>query len=267
MAIILDNSYAYFSDGTSQTTSTISFACSGSDRLLVVTIPESRLRTYSVTYNGVSMTSAKAINDGFNSVEIFYLINPPTGTHNVVVTYNSALTYRDVCVMSFNGIKQISPLGATASVSGNVQNKSLSITTTQVNSLIIEVLSAQDGTHTATASQSVVLSGGNRMSSYKIVTTATSYDETYSSTISQDSCFAIAEFLESVLPTVTTQDATDVTKDSFTANGNITALGGVNATRRGFCYKQGTSGDPSISDPTIYEDGDFSTGAYNLPIT
>lgn len=70
-----------------------------------------------------------------------------------------------------------------------------------------------------------------------------------------------------VAPTVTTQAATNITKNSFTGNGNITATGGTNATRRGFCYKVGTSGDPTIADSIAYDDGDFGTGAFTKNIT
>ena len=68
-----------------------------------------------------------------------------------------------------------------------------------------------------------------------------------------------------VAPTVTTQDATNITTTSCTGNGNIT--GGDGATRRGFCYKVGTSGDPTTADSVAYNDGTYSTGAYTKSIT
>jgi hypothetical protein len=68
-------------------------------------------------------------------------------------------------------------------------------------------------------------------------------------------------------PTVTTQDVTDVTSSGFTGNGNITATGGVNATRRGFCYKVGVSGDPTTADSVAYDDGSYGTGAYTKAVT
>lgn len=69
-------------------------------------------------------------------------------------------------------------------------------------------------------------------------------------------------------PTVTTQAASEVVSVSFIGNGNITATGGTNASRRGFCYKVGTSGDPVIAtDSLAYDDGSFSTGAYTKTIT
>ena len=73
--------------------------------------------------------------------------------------------------------------------------------------------------------------------------------------------------LQVVAPTLTTQSATNIAQTSCTGNGNITATGGANATRRGFCYKTGTSGDPTVSDSVAYDDGDFGTGAFTKSIT
>ena len=65
-----------------------------------------------------------------------------------------------------------------------------------------------------------------------------------------------------VAPTVTTQSADQIATTSVRGNGNITATGGENCTRRGFCYKAGTSGDPTTSDSVAYDDGSFGTGAF-----
>lgn len=70
-----------------------------------------------------------------------------------------------------------------------------------------------------------------------------------------------------VAPTVTTQACSSVTLNTATANGNITETGGAAVTRRGFCYKTGTSGDPTTSDSTTYDDGTFGTGAYTKGLT
>ena len=64
------------------------------------------------------------------------------------------------------------------------------------------------------------------------------------------------------VPALTTDSVSDLTDDSVTANGTITELGGENSTRRGFCYKIGDTGDPTILDTVIYDDGDFSLGAF-----
>mgnify|MGYP001451698045 CR=1 FL=1 len=64
-------------------------------------------------------------------------------------------------------------------------------------------------------------------------------------------------------PTVTTQAVSNTTSDGFTCNGDITNIvDGLNATRRGFCYMLGTSGDPTTANSVAYDDGNFGTGAY-----
>lgn len=69
--------------------------------------------------------------------------------------------------------------------------------------------------------------------------------------------------------TVTTQSASSITTTGFTGNGNITNTGGEgnDVTRRGFCYKAGTSGDPTTADSVVYDDGAFGTGAYTKAVT
>jgi hypothetical protein len=66
---------------------------------------------------------------------------------------------------------------------------------------------------------------------------------------------------------VTTSAASSVIPFSFIGNGNITSLGDYSITRKGFCYKVGTSGDPTTSDSVAYDDGTFSTGSYTKSIT
>jgi len=68
-------------------------------------------------------------------------------------------------------------------------------------------------------------------------------------------------------PTVTTQACTDVSYNTATGNGNITATGGANCTTRGFCYMAGTSGDPTTANSTVFDTGSFDTGAYTKAIT
>lgn len=70
-----------------------------------------------------------------------------------------------------------------------------------------------------------------------------------------------------VAPTVTTQAVSSIDKTTATGNGNITDTGGENATRRGFCYLQGSSGDPTTANSVVYDDGSFGTGAYTKAIT
>ena len=72
---------------------------------------------------------------------------------------------------------------------------------------------------------------------------------------------------DTVSPTVTTQAASSITSTTCLGNGNITDEGTADVTRRGFCYKAGTTGDPTTADSVAYDDGSFSTGAYTKTIS
>ena len=72
----------------------------------------------------------------------------------------------------------------------------------------------------------------------------------------------------SVAPTVQTNAASAISYLAFTANGNISVTGdedGVGS--RGFCYKEGTSGDPTLSDSYVIDSGPFGAGAFSKAIT
>jgi hypothetical protein len=72
---------------------------------------------------------------------------------------------------------------------------------------------------------------------------------------------------EQVSPVLTTQACSSVAGTTATFNGTITTTGGASVTRRGFCYKTGTSGEPTVSDTTIYYDGTFGNGSYTADIS
>jgi len=68
------------------------------------------------------------------------------------------------------------------------------------------------------------------------------------------------------VPTVTTNAVTEPLWKQGMANGNIIDVGDLTVTRRGFCWKQASSGDPTIADNIVYEDGSFAEGSYSLLI-
>jgi hypothetical protein len=72
---------------------------------------------------------------------------------------------------------------------------------------------------------------------------------------------------QAVNPTVTTQTATSVTSSGCTGNGTITDVGTSDVTRRGFCYKVGTSGDPTTADSVAYDDDTYGWGVFTKAIS
>ncbi len=81
----------------------------------------------SVTYNGASLTFAGASTNGTVRSELWYLVAPTSGTHNVVVTAPNA----DVVTatsMSFTGVNQATPLGSAVSAIGTGTTPSVAST-------------------------------------------------------------------------------------------------------------------------------------------
>jgi len=123
-------------------TTNVSFShtCAANATLLIVGCGE-RSVVSGVTYNGVAMTSATgAFNNGAsNNSNIFYLLNPATGTNTVVVSHSSGATV--AIAMSFIGAGSIS--GATTAT-GNSTTPSVTITST-TNSLVADWVNHNQG--------------------------------------------------------------------------------------------------------------------------
>ena len=133
----------------------------GSNLLLVVgvsmNISARNTTTVSgVTYNGVALASAGAHNDSTNvrRVEMWYLVNPPTGNNNVIVTVNipgggNPNIGTVVGATTFTGVDQTTPIRAFAGNDGNSDSANVTVASS-VNDLVIDTL-AIDGSHTVNA--------------------------------------------------------------------------------------------------------------------
>ncbi|HSY38142.1 MAG TPA: hypothetical protein VLA79_01405, partial [Polyangia bacterium] len=83
----------------------------------------------SVTYNGAALTFAGASTNGTVRSEIWYLIAPPSGAHNVVVTAPNADAVTATS-MSFTGVNQGTPLGTAVTAIGTGTTPSVTTTST-----------------------------------------------------------------------------------------------------------------------------------------
>lgn len=100
-----------------------------------------------VTYNGVALTKATGSPvDGpaasrYLSAEIWYLLNPASGTNNIVATYAAAVDTAYLQGASFSGVAQVNPIDANASLSTTTGNPwTTSITTVTNNDFIVNVI-------------------------------------------------------------------------------------------------------------------------------
>lgn len=202
MAILKDSITTKEYGGGSTNTLTWSHTCSGSNRLLVVTVPESRVSTVSsITYNSVNLTKAisKKVADPYNpNAEIWYLIAPDTGTHDIVITFGQSITYRVAGAVSFTGCSQSNVLGAVSYKESEVKGKSITITTEYDNSVLIDCLGDTGSTNTPSSGQTAICNFDNRVSSYEVVIGKGDYTQTYSADLVARNMFIVAEFKEHV---------------------------------------------------------------------
>jgi|GEM_PF-2738431 len=109
------------------------------------------------------------------------------------------------------------------------------------------------GTYSASGAFSGAISG--------LTASTTYYFRPYAVNSAGTSTGAIMSFTTATTPSVTTSAASGVTQTAATLNGEITALGGENAIRRGFAW--GTNSALNGGDTaTTTSNGSFSTGTF-----
>ncbi len=123
---------------------------SGPYRLLAVAVMiRADESVSSVTYGGELLVEAIAQNDSNDStqqrVEIWYLVNPPLGTANVIVHLATSANPSAIAAVNFTGVDQTTPLGQTAGADDATptNNATTPITTLYDDSLIFGAVSAR----------------------------------------------------------------------------------------------------------------------------
>jgi len=103
----------------------------------------------SITYGGEDLSLAKAQNASDlaaeQRVEIWYLVNPPVVSANVIVHLADSANPSAIAAVNFTGVDQSSPIGATAGNDGVGTNVTTSITTLNADSLLFGAASTRGG--------------------------------------------------------------------------------------------------------------------------
>jgi len=155
MAIAVDAS----SKGTGGSTAsrTWSHTCTGTDLILVVgvDIRGNGNTCTGVTYNGVSMTevgTSQVVSTlYYDKAQMFYLLNPDTGTHDVIATYGSA-NYQGTTAVSYTGVSQVSqPDASTDNSATTTATKTTTLTTVADNCWTILIGMSEGGNTSAGA--------------------------------------------------------------------------------------------------------------------
>ena len=140
---------------------TVSHTTAGDDRLMLVGVSfgfDLGDSVSSVTYNGTSLSlvGKRYHSDKASGMEIWSLVAPDTGTHDVVVNNTGTSHYGAVIgVMTFNGVDQSTPLGSFSSSRGRSTTPS-----TNVTSATGELVFGVVGVDTQTASANITPGAG-----------------------------------------------------------------------------------------------------------
>ena len=133
--------------GDKVTTLTVSHTTgTGNNRLMLVGVSDRESAGLTVTYDGDPLLEyGHQITNSNARTHIFYMINPPSGTFDVVVTATSNNFDKGciVGVMSFAGVDQNTPLNTYASSVGTSGDPTLTGITTASNELIFNVVAFQ----------------------------------------------------------------------------------------------------------------------------
>ncbi|KPJ58334.1 MAG: hypothetical protein AMJ46_14325, partial [Latescibacteria bacterium DG_63] len=149
---------------TDDTSITIPHTTSGSNRLMLVGVSinndglETVVNPDGITYNGVPLSFVGAINNTRSGgddgrVEIWQLVAPSTGTHDVEITFSDPLLLQAVAgVMSFTGVDQSDPLGPFASNENDPSPATVDVQSA-VNELVFGVVCTEYGAITTDSGQ------------------------------------------------------------------------------------------------------------------
>ena len=136
-------------------TKTWSHTTSGTNRLLVLSahIWQDVAGTGTVTsasYGGQALTKATSTRMVGIAEEVWYLVNPPTGSNTVSVTVTGATDAIKLGVSTWTGVDQSTPIPVKTGALGVSGNPSVSLTTTSTNNVVLASLDRFSTTNATT---------------------------------------------------------------------------------------------------------------------
>lgn len=141
-------------------TQTSQHTVSGTDRFLVVEtvfFSSGQINVNDVSYNGVPLSLiGKRDNSDLTFVEMWGLIAPDTGTHDVVINFDGFVNGLSTGKISFNGVHQTTAFGAFASAIGTDAAPSVNVSSAPGELVLDTVNGAAGSATTVTADGSQV---------------------------------------------------------------------------------------------------------------
>lgn len=112
----------------------------GSDRLLVFLVGMGSSKTIiSCKFAGIDLTRHVQHSSGFEKIEIWYLVNPPVGSANLVATFSGDPGTAEGIAYSLSSVDQVVAINQAATNAGSGTSVSTSIAPTVSNSWLFDV--------------------------------------------------------------------------------------------------------------------------------
>lgn len=164
----------------------------GSDRVLVVYLPISQaIYPSTIKFNGVDLTYVVAMDNGVKAY-IYRLLDPPVGTYNIEVVFNTSIAYLYAGAASFFGVDQDTPFINMTTAYGTAQNKTFTQICTYDNSYILECMGEGGSVQTPLSGQTLITTD-NRISAYDSGIVVGNNSQSYSTPTSMAYCWVGCE--------------------------------------------------------------------------
>ena len=156
---------AYCGDAGGCGTGVLSWSHTNSGNLLVVcsatedTVAAADTPVTGITYNSIALTKvdAQAWGSGTESVELWYLLNPATGSNTVSITYTGVSFAQVGIASSYYRVAQSNQTDANNKAQGSATTDiSVTVTTVNENSWVVDCAMDQASSHT------IAVAGGDQ---------------------------------------------------------------------------------------------------------
>jgi hypothetical protein len=224
--VAVDPNTSGFCEQDSGATNTCTFSQTinnNTNRLLTVQVsPLDATAVSSVTFNGQSLTKLDSSINGNAEADIWYLINPPATTANVVVTLAANKQFNAGAIAFYN-VDQTTPFGTVFKSTGNSGTASTTVTDATVNDYVVDAVAVNfDSPITVTGTGEVEKWQGNSFFNTTTgnVTAGTGSSITMSSTFAAHVWAQIAVAVKAVSVASTSPDNL-IDRLHITSNGNV----------------------------------------------
>ena len=158
MAVLITNTNPNVRSTIAALTLTFAFDCTGGNYLLVPCRDEAGSTITGVTYNGVALSQLAFADRSTGGMRLYMygLLNPATGSNNVIITRTGASNRIDGFAAAVSGAKTTQPANTFSGNNGTSTTTSGTIMTTTLNEGVFGLQLADNGGDTAGANTTII---------------------------------------------------------------------------------------------------------------